>query len=45
MNPMVGRTLYRCVEEDLHVFNSSIKEDTEIYRNAGHIDVTKWNGL
>jgi len=45
MNPMVSRKLYRCVEEDFHVFNSSRKEDSGIYRNAGHIDVTKWNGL
>jgi hypothetical protein len=45
MNPMVSRTLYRSVEEDSHVFNSSIKEDTGIYRNTGYIDVTKWYGL
>ncbi|MCT4261600.1 hypothetical protein HZP32_05680 [Elizabethkingia anophelis] len=41
----VSRKFIRCVESDDFTYLSSAKEDSGIYKNAGYIDITKWNGL
>lgn len=41
----VSRKFYRCVESEKFSYLSSAKEDSGIYKDAGYIDVTKWNGL
>lgn len=40
-----SRNFVRCVESENFSYLSSAKEDSGIHKDAGYIDVTKWNGL